>query len=513
MAGMSETCTVCGRGFEVQFRYQMEERDNAFSFFCSQVCHGRSLRGETTSGVVCDCCNKRFVVELVSQVVRIKGAARYACSEGCRTQLLAEAGGLRLGAAMAPAPMASAPVTAFAAPTPAPSAPPPLPNSNAVFASVAPASFAPVAPAVSAPTVPAPVAVPASVLPPVAPRPAVPTTPAAPPVASRPAMPTAPAAPSVASRPAMPTTPVAPPETLPSTPAAIAVSAFAPTPPPMPVAESQPRVTAMRTISGPRRMAIFNHKGGTGKTTTSVSVAAGLALKGYRVLLVDTDSQGNVGVSLGVKAEKTLYHCLVMGLKPQDVAVKVRENLDVLPSNETLAAAELYLAGRQNRDRILRDRLVAASNHYDVILLDCSPSLSLLNQNALVFADGILVPVACDFLSLVGVRQVIKTVKNVNSLLHHPVQIHGVLPTFYDARARICRDAWGTLKEHFGERCFQPIRSATRVKEAPAQGKTIFEYAPDSHAAQDYQRVVERLVTGRCSSGDLDADADEAMTG
>ncbi|MBX3210365.1 MAG: AAA family ATPase, partial [Labilithrix sp.] len=83
-------------------------------------------------------------------------------------------------------------------------------------------------------------------------------------------------------------------------------------------------------IAGPRKMAIFNHKGGTGKTTTSVSVAAGLALKGYRVLLVDTDSQGNVGVSLGVKAEKTLYHCLVMGLKPQDVAVKVRENLDVL---------------------------------------------------------------------------------------------------------------------------------------------------------------------------------------
>jgi chromosome partitioning protein len=266
-------------------------------------------------------------------------------------------------------------------------------------------------------------------------------------------------------------------------------------------------------------MAIFNHKGGTGKTTTSVSVAAGLALKGYRVLLVDTDSQGNVGVSLGVKAEKTLYHCLVMGLKPQDVAVKVRENLDVLPSNETLAAAELYLAGRQNRDRILRDRLIAASEHYDVILLDCSPSLSLLNQNALVFADGILVPVACDFLSLVGVRQVIKTVKNVNSLLHHPVQIHGVLPTFYDARARICRDAWGTLKEHFGERCFQPIRSTTRIKEAPAQGKTIFELAPDSHAAFDYQRVVDRLVTGRCADADVDAgradegDADEAMTG
>src|SRR4029079_3142712 len=165
-----------------------------------------------------------------------------------------------------------------------------------------------------------------------------------------------------------------------------------------------------KAIAGPRRMAIFNHKGGTGKTTTSVSIAAGLALKGYRVLLVDTDSQGNVGVSLGVKAEKTLYHTLVMGLRPQDVAVKVRENLDLLPSNETLAAAELYLAGRQNRDRVLKDRLAAASAAYDYGILDCSPSLSLMNQNALVLADSVLVPVACDCLSLVGVRQVIKTV-------------------------------------------------------------------------------------------------------
>src|SRR6185369_1081274 len=270
---------------------------------------------------------------------------------------------------------------------------------------------------------------------------------------------------------------------------------FAPTPPPMPVAESGSRITAMRpTIAGPRRMAIFNHKGGTGKTTTSVSIAAGLALKGYRVLLVDTDSQGNVGVSLVLKTDKTLYHVLVMGLRPQDVAVKVRENLDVLPSNETLAAAELYLAGRQNRDRILRDRLVAACAHYDVVVLDCSPSLSLLNQNALVFADGILVPVACDFLSLVGVRQVIKTVKNVNQLLHHPVQIWGVLPTFYDSRARICREALGTLRDHFGDRCLMPVRAAMKIKEAPAQGRTIFEYAAGSPAAEDYMRVVDRVL-------------------
>jgi chromosome partitioning protein len=132
-----------------------------------------------------------------------------------------------------------------------------------------------------------------------------------------------------------------------------------------------------------------------------------------------------------------------------------------------------------------------------VIVLDCSPSLSLMNQNALVVADGVLVPVACDFLSLVGVRQVIKTIKNVNTLLHHPVQIYGVLPTFYDARARICRDAVDTMKQHFGDRCLPPIRATMKIKEAPAQGKTIFEYADGSNAARDYMRIVDRLVWGR----------------
>jgi chromosome partitioning protein len=101
-------------------------------------------------------------------------------------------------------------------------------------------------------------------------------------------------------------------------------------------------------------------------------------------------------------------------------------------------------------------------------------------------------------------------VKNVNSLLHHPVQIHGVLPTFYDARARICRDAVETLKDHFGDRCLLPIRSTTKVKEAPSQGKTLFEYAPESHAAQDYMRIVDHLITGASASATTDTLASQA---
>jgi chromosome partitioning protein len=251
----------------------------------------------------------------------------------------------------------------------------------------------------------------------------------------------------------------------------------------------RPRRAAMH------RMAVFNHKGGTGKTTTCLTIAAGLAARGLRVLVVDTDAQGNIACSLGLKPERTLYHVLVMGLSPQAAAINVRPNLDVLASNETLAAAELYLAGRQNRDRILRERLEKTTD-YDVVMVDCSPSLSLMNQNALVFADGVLVPVACDYLSLVGVRQVVKTIKNVNSLLHHPVQVWGVLPTFFDARARICHEALETLEKHFGERCLPPIRQATRVKEAPASAKTLFEHAPDSQVAADYERIVERIIRG-----------------
>jgi chromosome partitioning protein len=262
-------------------------------------------------------------------------------------------------------------------------------------------------------------------------------------------------------------------------------------PAPPPAAESSPPASM---ISGPRVLAVFNHKGGTGKTTTAVSVAAGLAAAGRKVLLVDADGQGNVAVSLDLKSERSLYHVLVMGLSVEQAVVNARPNLDVLVSNETLAAAELYLAGRAQRDRVMATRLDRARELYDHVIIDCSPSLSLMNQNALVFADAVLCPVACDYLSLVGVRQVLRTIKHVNRLLSHPVRFWGVLPTFYDARARICQEALSTLRDHFGDRCLEPVSMAIKVKEAPASGKTLFEHAPESRPTQDYQKVVNRLI-------------------
>jgi chromosome partitioning protein len=242
-----------------------------------------------------------------------------------------------------------------------------------------------------------------------------------------------------------------------------------------------------------RRIAVFNHKGGTGKTTTAINVAAGLAEKGLRVLLVDVDPQGNVGVSLGIRCETTLYHVLVLGADPRDVAVSVRSNLDVITSNETLAAAEVYLASRPARDRVLRERMMG-SDAYDVVVLDCSPSLSLLNQNALCYADSVLIPVSCDYLALVGVKQCVRTLGHVHEQLKHPVYILGVIPTFYDARHKLGREVTDTLQKKFEDLCFPPVRANMKLREAPAAKQTIFEYAPDSHGAEDYRTVVDRVL-------------------
>jgi len=408
---IQEPCSICGKSFQVTFRYQMEERGGGFVYFCSQQCLGRSHDDGMDQGdgvASCHACAKRFKLRLASQVFYTPGGERrYACTMPCRVQLIRESKGARLGEIAASS-------DSLLSETPRPSLAHPLPQRRSVDGASEP------------------------------PRERV-----------------------GRSR----------------------ISEVSP------ITTKQPeRSSAARLPRVPRRIAVFNHKGGTGKTTTSVNLAAGLAARGHRVLLVDTDSQGNVAVSLGASCDRTLYHVLVMGLRGADACQRLRPGLDLLASNETLAAAELYLAGRQNRDRVLSQRMAPIADSYDFVVVDCSPSLSLMNQNALVFADGVLVPVACDYLSLVGVRQVIKTVKNVNSLLRHRLQIWGVLPTLYDARAKICREALGTLKSHFAERCLTPIRATTKLKEAPAQASSIFEHAPGTHGAEDYSALVDAFV-------------------
>ena len=254
------------------------------------------------------------------------------------------------------------------------------------------------------------------------------------------------------------------------------------------------RGESLRPVTEPqrvaRKIAVLNQKGGTGKTTTAINLAAGLAEAGNRVLLVDLDAQGNVGISLGIKGPKSIYHVLMQNADPVECSVPVRSNLDVLTSDYTLAAAEIELARKDRRAHALSQRF-AKLDVYDYVILDCAPSLSLLNQNALTYASEVLVPVSCDYLSLVGVKQVLRTIQYVNQILMHPVRICGVLPTFFDVRAKISTDAVQNLRSYFKERTLPPIRVNTKLKEAPQFKKSVFEHAPDSHGARDYARVVQ----------------------
>jgi chromosome partitioning protein len=244
-----------------------------------------------------------------------------------------------------------------------------------------------------------------------------------------------------------------------------------------------------------RRIAILNQKGGTGKTTTAVNLAAGLAERERDVLLIDTDAQGNVGVSLGVAGEKSLYHVLVDGVEPSEAAVPVRKHLEVITSDATLAAAEIRLAHEsvEARSRVLTKRLnqMSVSRRYDYVIIDCGPSLNLLNQNALSYADEVIIPVTCDYLALVGVKQVLRTIKDVERHLGHAVRVSAVLPTFYDGRTRLARDVLASLQGHFKHKCLEPVRLNTRLAEAPSYRKTIYEYAPTSYGAADYNRVAD----------------------
>jgi chromosome partitioning protein len=247
-----------------------------------------------------------------------------------------------------------------------------------------------------------------------------------------------------------------------------------------------------------RRVAILNQKGGTGKTTTAVNLAAGLAERENDCLLIDTDAQGNVGVSLGVAGEKSLYHVLVDGVDPTDASVPVRQHLDVITADATLAAAEIWLARQhpEQRSKVMTRRLnlMSVSRQYDYVIIDCGPSLNLLNQNALSYADEVIIPVTCDYLALVGVKQVLRTIKDVERHLNHAVRISAVLPTFYDGRTRLAREVLETLQGHFKHKCLEPIRHNTRLAEAPSHRKTIFEYAPTSHGAADYNRVCDWVL-------------------
>lgn len=249
-----------------------------------------------------------------------------------------------------------------------------------------------------------------------------------------------------------------------------------------------------------RPIAILNQKGGTAKTTTALSLAAGFAQLRERTLLVDLDPQGNVAASLGLTTARTAYD-LLEGSDAHSCVQTIRPYLDLIAADESLAQSEMALARLPQGERIhCLQRRLAALQGYAYVILDCSPALSLLNLNALFYAGEVLIPVSCDYLALVGVKQVLRTLRRVTEQSGRTVRVAGVLPTFFDVRNRHSMEALTYLRKTFGPRALPPVRVNAKLAEAPSKHQTIFEYAPDSPGARDYMRVVEWLRTGEIAA-------------
>ncbi len=245
-----------------------------------------------------------------------------------------------------------------------------------------------------------------------------------------------------------------------------------------------------------RKIAIFNRKGGTGKTATAVSLAHGLAIKAKRVLLLDCDPQGNVATWLGVKAERTLYHLLMDAAELSECIENARENLDVIASNETLIAADQALVGEVGREKVLAEKLQGLRG-YDYAILDCPPSLSIVAQNVLMYADKVIVPLTRDYLALEALRKIVKNLEQIKTRLGKRIELALIVPTFFDGQTNLARECLAELDEKFPGKVAEPIRKNVRIKEAAGAKQTIFEYAPASHGAEDYQKLVERVCHGK----------------
>lgn len=246
-----------------------------------------------------------------------------------------------------------------------------------------------------------------------------------------------------------------------------------------------------------RRIGVLNYKGGTGKTTTVVSLGAGLAARGMRVLCIDLDAQGSLATYLGVSYDRSLAHVLLGQAELRTCVVRARDNLDLIPSDGNLLQAEGNLWRLQNNGvvrHILTNKLGSLDENYDYIIIDFSPSTSLLSESGLRYVRELIVPVSMSYLAMVGVRQVIQRLKDISPIPQNRARLHLILPTLYSARVRQDQEVLGILRRHFGTKVAQPIRKNMKLTEAPSHHRTIYEYSPRSNAAADYKHLVERLL-------------------
>jgi chromosome partitioning protein len=247
-------------------------------------------------------------------------------------------------------------------------------------------------------------------------------------------------------------------------------------------------------------IAIANQKGGVGKTTTAVNVAASLALAERRTLLLDADPQGNATSGVGIAKETveiSLYESLVEGKPPADsiLSIGAIPFLSVLPATQDLVGAELQLVERTGREAVLRGVLESLQQPYDYIVVDCPPSLGLLTLNVLAAANAVLIPIQCEYYGLEGISQLLNTVRLVQQNFNPSLAISGVLLTMYDSRLNLCRQVAEDAKEYFGAKVFMtPIPRNVRLAEAPSFGKPILLYDPQSVGAKSYLAVAQELL-------------------
>ena len=250
-----------------------------------------------------------------------------------------------------------------------------------------------------------------------------------------------------------------------------------------------------------RVLAVANQKGGVGKTTTAVNLSAALAELGQRVLAVDLDPQGHLTINMGVQVpddvELTVYDILINpSVSVADVRLRSeRIGVDFLPSNIELSGAELQLVTEFGRERVLHEKLEPFHDDYDVIVIDCPPSLGLLSVNAFVAANEVIIPLQCEYFSMRGMQQLQRTIDRVRAKLNPRLHIAGILPTIYKARTLHSAEVLDLVRENYGDEVFDVrVDASIRFAESPLKGESILQYAPQSPGAKSYRALAQEVL-------------------